>query len=196
MLGVLSHEGLTDAILVGHSMAGTVITAVADRAPERLAHLVYLDASVPRDGECDLDCQPEATRARWANLARLEDYAVIPRPTAHPFGVTDEDDARWITAHLTPHPIRGFTDPIHLRHPDVFAGRRTYIACTGPDGLQPPAVLRSAERVRAEAGWRYRELAAGHHAVVLAPGRVAALLLEVAALICSTGGGDGDCLAR
>src|SRR5205823_2243207 len=66
VLGVLTHEELSDVILVGHSMAGTVITVVVDTAPERLAHLVYLDASVPRDGESDLDCQSEATRARWA----------------------------------------------------------------------------------------------------------------------------------
>src|SRR3954470_7261900 len=79
VLGTLAHEELADVILVGHSMAGTVITAVAGRAPERLAHLVYLDASVPRDGECDLDCHTGETRARWATLARLEDYAVIPR---------------------------------------------------------------------------------------------------------------------
>jgi hypothetical protein len=115
-------------------MGGTVIGVVADRAPERLAYLVYLDASAPRDGECDLECHSEATRARWANLARLGDDAVIPRPTAHPCGVTDRDDARWINAHMTPHPLRGFTDPVRLRHPDALAGRRTSIACTGRMG--------------------------------------------------------------
>ena len=31
------------------------ITAVADRAPSRIAHLVYLDAIVPRDGETLFD---------------------------------------------------------------------------------------------------------------------------------------------
>jgi hypothetical protein len=32
-----------------------VITGVLDRVPDRLAHVVYLDAEVPRDGESDFD---------------------------------------------------------------------------------------------------------------------------------------------
>ena len=44
---VLYYEDLTDVVLVGHSYGGMVVTGVADRVPERLAHLVYLDADVP-----------------------------------------------------------------------------------------------------------------------------------------------------
>jgi len=42
---------LARVVLVGHSYGGLLITAVADRYPERIAHLVYLDAIVPRSGE-------------------------------------------------------------------------------------------------------------------------------------------------
>ena len=35
----------------GWSYGGMIITGVAERMPERLSHLVYLDAWVPRDGE-------------------------------------------------------------------------------------------------------------------------------------------------
>src|SRR5262245_64499993 len=38
---VLEYEDVRKAILVGHSNGGTLITAVAHRMPERLAHLVY-----------------------------------------------------------------------------------------------------------------------------------------------------------
>ncbi len=51
IVGVLEYEELRDVILVGHSYAGMVIAGVADRVPARLAHLVYLDAFVPRDGQ-------------------------------------------------------------------------------------------------------------------------------------------------
>ncbi len=44
------HE-LSGVMLVGHSYASFVITGVADRMPERLRHLVYVDSSVPRDGD-------------------------------------------------------------------------------------------------------------------------------------------------
>src|SRR6266516_1091932 len=51
ILNVLSYEDLTDVVLVGHSCSGMVITGVADRAPERVTRLVYLDAFVPEDGQ-------------------------------------------------------------------------------------------------------------------------------------------------
>jgi pimeloyl-ACP methyl ester carboxylesterase len=46
VLGVLEYEDLHDVILVGHSYAGMVIAGVAEKAAERIAHLVYLDAFV------------------------------------------------------------------------------------------------------------------------------------------------------
>jgi len=51
VLRVLDRAQLTDVTLVGHSYAGMVITAAADRAGGRVSRLVHLDAFVPRDGE-------------------------------------------------------------------------------------------------------------------------------------------------
>ena len=51
IVNVLTYEDLSGVVLVGHSSSGVVITGVADRAPERLAHMVYLDAFVPEDGQ-------------------------------------------------------------------------------------------------------------------------------------------------
>lgn len=50
VVNVLVFEDLQQVTLVGHSYGGIVITSVADRTPERLAQLVYLDAFVPEDG--------------------------------------------------------------------------------------------------------------------------------------------------
>ena len=55
LFNVLTCEDLHDVILLGKSYSGIVITGVAERAPERLRHLVYLDALVPRDGQSFLD---------------------------------------------------------------------------------------------------------------------------------------------
>src|SRR6187402_1598412 len=51
VLALLDRERLTDVTLVGHSYAGMVIAAAADRAGGRVARLVHLDAYVPRDGD-------------------------------------------------------------------------------------------------------------------------------------------------
>jgi len=81
VLGVLEYEELRDVVLVGHSMAGMVVTGVAERAADRLAHLVYLDACVPRDGECHLDAEGIRGAARAAFEAGAgSDGRVAPRP--------------------------------------------------------------------------------------------------------------------
>ena len=50
VLGVLEYENLHDVVLVGHSYGTMVITGAADRLPGRIAHLVYLDGVMARDG--------------------------------------------------------------------------------------------------------------------------------------------------
>jgi pimeloyl-ACP methyl ester carboxylesterase len=51
IVNVILWENLHDVVLVGHSYGGMVITGVADRVPDRIKHLVYLDALLPQNGE-------------------------------------------------------------------------------------------------------------------------------------------------
>jgi len=51
VMAELAAHNVEQAVLVGHSYGGMVITAVADRASERVDALVYLDAFVPEDGD-------------------------------------------------------------------------------------------------------------------------------------------------
>src|SRR5581483_12288456 len=54
----LELDDLRDVVLVGHSYGGMVVTGAADRVPERIARLVYVDAFVPNDGESLFDLLP------------------------------------------------------------------------------------------------------------------------------------------
>jgi pimeloyl-ACP methyl ester carboxylesterase len=180
VLGVLEFEDLRDVILVGHSMAGMVVTGVAERDPDRLAHLVYLDADVPRDGESSLDCNGLRGEARAAFVARAEsDGRLRPRPREHPWGITQPEDVAWVNSKITPHPIKAFSDPVRVTDADRFAGRRTFVLCF-EDKDAASAEVQTAMRVQAEPGWRYRELATGHDAMITTPRELAELLLEVA----------------
>jgi len=176
VVGVLEYEDLQDVVLVGHSLAGGVISGVADRVAQRIAHLVYLDASVLRDGECDLDCVRPEERAWLETKARAEGgWLVSPPKMKHPFGVTDESDAAWVNSKLTPHPLRAFTDKLHLKSGAAFPGSRTFIYCSaGTEELEPSP---SVERARTEPGWRYCELDTAHDAMVTAPQALSNLLL-------------------
>ena len=67
---VLEAEELRDVILVGHSSAGLPITGVADRMPERIRHLVYLDAAIAQGGQSFFDIFPqEAVGGRHGRAA-------------------------------------------------------------------------------------------------------------------------------
>jgi pimeloyl-ACP methyl ester carboxylesterase len=70
VVNVLRYEDLTGVVLVGWSYGGMIVAGAADRAPERIAHLVYLDSDVPRDGETS---SPLSSHARLEELARIHD---------------------------------------------------------------------------------------------------------------------------
>ena len=58
IVNVILWENLHDVVLVGHSYGGMVITGVADRVPEHIRQLIYLDALVPTNGESANDIRP------------------------------------------------------------------------------------------------------------------------------------------
>jgi len=62
VLAAADAAGLDRFMLVGHSMGGLTITEVARRAPERVAHLVFVSCIVPPDGGTMVDTLPEAVR--------------------------------------------------------------------------------------------------------------------------------------
>ncbi|MFW1452496.1 alpha/beta fold hydrolase, partial [Vibrio parahaemolyticus] len=55
VLNLIKWEELNDFVLCGHSYAGMVVSGVADRIPEKIRSLVFLDAFVPEDGQALVD---------------------------------------------------------------------------------------------------------------------------------------------
>jgi len=179
VVGVLEYEDLRGVVLVGHSYGGMVITAVADRAADRLAHLVYLDAFVPQDGQAVAELVDPTFYAMLEEQARTagEGWRVPALPLAR-WGITTEADVRWMRPRIGAHPLKTFQQPVRLTNPAAAALPRTFIHCTDKPAGDLFAPL--AARLRAETRWRYRALATGHDAMVTAPQEVAALLLALA----------------
>jgi pimeloyl-ACP methyl ester carboxylesterase len=170
VLAVLEMEDLADVVLVGHSYAGMVVTAVADRAARRIARLVYLDAVVPRDGQCLYDRASPQVKANFEEQARTGgDGWRVPPASAKFLGLQREEDLRWVIPRLSPHPVRTFREPVRLAS-DTPMVPRTYINCIGD---KPPGQPRSAQ---SEGIADYHELRTGHDAMVTAADEVASLL--------------------
>ncbi len=169
---VIESEEWQDLILVGHSFAGPVISGVADRMPERLQQLVYLDALVVQHGQSALSLfPPDVQRERSRTIDPEGLRMAIPAPEK--FGVHDPAQQAWLKRRLTPHPLKAYTDALQLQHPLGNGLRKTYIAVTDP--WYPP-LAKVREWVRAQPDWECRELAAGHDAMLTSPDALAEML--------------------
>jgi pimeloyl-ACP methyl ester carboxylesterase len=168
---VLEEGDLRDAVLVGHSYAGMVVTGVAARLPNRLSRLVYLDAVVPRDGQSLFDCSGPRFRS-WIDEqvnARGEGWRIPPAPPEF-LGLADSADLAWVMPKLVPHPYRTFREPVHLQPGWESRVPRTYVNCIGS---RPRGGERSAQAAGID---DYHELPTGHDAMVTAPRELAELL--------------------
>lgn len=169
---LMYFEDLWDVVLVGHSYAGMVITGVAATAPARVGQLIYLDAYVPDEGQCEYDLWPPELRAD-ADLAS----GVRPSPPPSLMGITDPQLAAWVVARETPHPMATYLQAPPPASPASGAIPRAYLTCTG--GEVTWVFGRFAEKART-LGWPVREIATGHDAMLIDPAGVAALLVDLA----------------
>ncbi len=180
------RENLADAVLVGHSYAGMVITAIAERFRSAISHVVYLDAALPEDGDTMLSYGPGRTpadieEARTTLAAMAANGTAIPPPPPETFGIPmDHPRYQWVARRLSPHPPQTWLDPVRLVDGGSGGLPRTYVHCTDPvlGRTNFPAIARLAAR---DPSWRYCELATGHDAMVTAPREVVRIVLDAAA---------------
>jgi pimeloyl-ACP methyl ester carboxylesterase len=173
VLGVLTYEDLSKVILTGHSYGGVVISGVADRAPERVAQLVFLDAIIPGDGDAAADVFPQFVFDEVRTVDGVE-LGLWPDPAR--YGIVDPADQAWAGPRLTPHPWRSLTQPLRLQ--DEAALRRI-----------PRTIVNCSDRLTSVEGvWRERlldgervwEIDTGHDLMISEPQRLAEMLLKVA----------------
>src|SRR5205814_7669302 len=72
VLSILSDHDLSQVVVVGHLYSGIVAGQVADRAPDRVAHTVFVEAFLPHDGKSMLDALDE--REREGELRQIAEH--------------------------------------------------------------------------------------------------------------------------
>lgn len=171
VIGVLEFEDLRNVVLIGHSYGGMVATGVADRARERIAQLIYLDAFAPQDGKCLLDHVGEHGK-KMRQVA--EDGWRVPANPMPPD--TAAADVEWAAPKRVPQPIKTISSPIRLSGKELPP--RSYIYCRRTPPGDP--FRQFAERAQRE-GWPYFELDASHNPHITMPEELAALLNKIVA---------------
>jgi len=171
---VLAYEDLQNVILVGHSYGGMVIAGVAEKAPARLAGLVYLDAFLPENGKALQDYAPplaELVQAQGAGW-RLSS-AWLGTPTEM-FDVKESADLAWVTPRLGDQPYGTFTQPVQLAATPNKSLRQAYIHLT-----KGPPFEEAAVRAKKQGFRSYELFSAGHDAMVTQPKELADILLKL-----------------
>jgi pimeloyl-ACP methyl ester carboxylesterase len=173
VVNVLHYEDLHEVVLVGSSGGGMVITGVAEKAPERIDRLIYLDAFAPRDGESIWDMLGPELQASFEQVAEERgDGWRVP---------TDPDADRRTDVML-----KMVKQPLALTNPDAARLQRTYVLFTDRPPENPLASVfgRIAARLREDKGWSYLERPFKHYPALDPDGgvdKVTELLLELIA---------------
>ena len=169
IVNIILWEDLKDIVLAGHSYGGMVITGVADRIPERIASIVYLDAFLPQDGQSltDIGVSPEVDRLFLEARKRSELLLPFPTEFIEPFQIPAEDLWRY-----TPQPVATSVDPIHLSGAWKSIRKKTYVRATGFD----PGFKRFYDQVKADPAWNVLTISSSHLIPQTAPRRCAEIL--------------------
>ena len=110
----MEAEEITDVVLVGHSFHGIVITGVADRMPDCVGSLIYLESRISENRQSMLNVDP-ARSGEWQRIANATSCGLsIPPPDATYFDLPDAADTAWVARRLMPHPLGTFTSQFHL----------------------------------------------------------------------------------
>jgi pimeloyl-ACP methyl ester carboxylesterase len=177
VLAVLEFEDLKDVTLLGHSYGGMVATGVADKAPGRIARVVYIDAFAPKDGQSLFDLLGSKGEAGMrAGAAKDGDgwkLPVNPMPAD-----TSPEDVAWASPRRRPQPIKTFEQKIRLESKGPTPPRHyIYARKNGPGDV----FRQFAERAKGEAGWKYWEIEASHNPHITCPEVLMALLTQIMA---------------
>ena len=187
VINAIEAEEMGDVVLAVHSYAGMLGTAVADRLPGRLKHLMYVDAVVPRPGESWSSTHASTTREARLAAAQASAEFSFPPPDPAIFGLADAD-LEWVKRRQTPHPGHTYSAPLAFDVQRVAAVPRTFVNCTQP-------TLATIDAIRARVvdpkfwdgawlgggGARVVELKTGHDPMVSAHPALTQLLLDCAA---------------
>ena len=183
VVNTVEWNDLDDVILAGHSYAGIVVTGVADRIPDRIEQLVYVDSAPLADGMAMTDLYPPDALAglqqavdeagdgwRWPfpGFEKLVEDASVA-------GLGNREQAM-IATRATPQPWATYTQPLHLEHAvdEATPYRQILIACDDIRGLVAAGVPQIA--ALAAPPWHYLELETGHWPMFSAPVALAEML--------------------
>ncbi len=175
IVNVILWENLHDVVLVGHSYGGMVITGVADRIPDRIKCIIYLDAFLPENGESLNTAGSNGTPGSGARLTLTTDANGFILYGG--FNVNNTAIPRDV-----PMPPKTLSQPIELKNQDAVKKiPTTYVAFhSAAQTLEQAQFYRFYQRAQAR-GWNMMTLESDHNAHRTHPAQEVALMEKAVA---------------
>jgi pimeloyl-ACP methyl ester carboxylesterase len=190
VVNLIEFEDLSDVVLLGHSYAGIVVTGAADRIPERIAQLVFLDSGPVADGLVYLDTQPPEVREHAEREVRTHgDGWSLPMPSwdelQNVYGASleglDEPRRELMRSRAVAQPFGTYTQPLRLANATREGLPKLLITNSFPLAQVKELIASEHPWFRGLAGpeWQFIELPTGHWPMFSRADDLAAALLEL-----------------
>ena len=190
VVNLIEFEDLRDVVLLGHSYSGIVVTGAADRIPERIDQLVYLDSGPVPDGLAFLDMQPPEVRQHAEReLATHGDGWRLPMPSweelENVYGASleglDAQRRELMRSRAVAQPFGTYTQPLRLANTAREALPKLLITNSFPLAQVKELITSEHPWFRELAGpeWRFLDLPTGHWPMFSRPDDLAALLNDI-----------------
>ena len=189
VVGCIRQCNLEHVVLVGHSFGGTVVQGVAERVPERIVRLVFVNALILKDGERVLDILPEvfldSLAAKNGNqqppvISERSIEVLVPPPweTWRDNFIQDAPEplARSTWELLSPEPSQVNLDNIHLKLFYSLDIPKSFIFCR-QDKAMPPSYFHPGMSSRLGT-CKFLEMDGSHEAMFTRPAELAEKLVE------------------
>jgi len=188
VVNLIEYEDLRDVVLLGHSYASLVVTGAADRVPERISELVYLDTAPLPDGGVLLEkFPPDLKRRTERQVEEQGEGWKFPMPPPEELaGMAsleglDEGQLGLLRSRAVAQPFGTYTQPLRLTNPAREALPKVGILCSF-SLAQVEEMISSGHPLFEELSgpeWRFVELPTGHWPMFSRPGDLAEILLDL-----------------
>ena len=183
IVNVIKWNELEDVILVGYSFAGLTITGVVDAIKDKIKHIVFYEALVPREGNMSAWASPDSPNYEkfkkreekfidGYKMDFFQDYTLDMLIS----GDYPEIRAR-IKRLLTYHPFKQWSTPLILKNGGYADVEKTYIRCTGqehrPSSDWMPGPAKDNE------DWNWIDLPYSRSGMLTHPEEVAACFMDI-----------------
>lgn len=169
----LLKQQTDSVVLVGHSSAGFLLQEAAQKAPDKISHLIFLNAFILPNGKSQFDLVPPEVSEGMTAAAKASPDNCVPvdegfvRNMLMAGEPTEKQDA--LVSRLVPQPLAIFTTPVDTHNFDKLTIPKSVVFCKADASLPPGAYLNMAQVLGEH---KLIEVEGGHEAHFTNPGVV------------------------